>query len=221
MRKIKFKCTSPDGDRRHYLDEGNVSTMLSRMPEETWERLRAVHFNDRGFGVRILGYVQRGHREISIWALPPRVSLTRFLVKGQTCEEFGAKRGAQWPHLAISNILTRFTTDQTHRVLEGKARQRTSDKTGVPGLRWKPFFALLQGYTRSYLAPPGLIWITQYSVFMIRMGQFALSGCFKYVMGAAGWRVHWLDLRVCRRQGKPWTSGFRLLREKRTRSGDA
>ena len=105
MRKIKFKYTKPGGDRRHYIDESNVSTLLNRMPEETWERLRAVHFNDYGFGVRILGYVQRGHREISICALPPRVSLTRFLVKGQTCEEFGARRGAQWPHLAIRRFL--------------------------------------------------------------------------------------------------------------------
>ena len=105
MRKLKFKYTSPGGDRRHYIDESNVSTLLNRLPEETWQRLRAVHFNDQGFGVRVLGFVERGHREISICALPPRVSLTRFLVKGETCEEFGAKRGAQWPHLAIRRFL--------------------------------------------------------------------------------------------------------------------
>ncbi|MCI0490262.1 MAG: hypothetical protein L0229_27030 [Blastocatellia bacterium] len=79
--------------------------LLSRLPEETWWRLRAVHFNDRGFGVRTLGYVTPSEREIAICALPPRVSLTRFLAEGQTCEEFGAKRGAQWPHLAVRRFL--------------------------------------------------------------------------------------------------------------------
>ena len=105
MRKPKFKYTGPGCDRRHYINESDVTALLSRMPEETWRRLRAVHFNDSSLGVRILGHVERGHREISICALPPRVSLTRFLVKGQTCEEFGARRGAQWPHLAIRRFL--------------------------------------------------------------------------------------------------------------------
>lgn len=105
MRKLKFNYTNPGSDRRHYLDESNISVLLNRMPEETWQRLRAVHFNDSSFGVRMLGYVEQGHREITICALPPRVSLTRFLVKGQSCEEFGAKRGAQWPHLAIRRFL--------------------------------------------------------------------------------------------------------------------
>jgi hypothetical protein len=105
MPKVKFSYTTPGGDRRHYLNEEDVLIVLSRLPEETWQRLRAVHFNDRGFGVRTLGYVNRGRREIAICALPPRLSLTRFLVKGQTCEEFGAKRGAQWPHLAIRRFL--------------------------------------------------------------------------------------------------------------------
>jgi len=86
-------------------------------------------------------------------------------------------------------------------------------------LRWKLFFALLQDYTRSYLAPPGLTWIAQYSAFMIQMGRFALLGCFKYAMGPAGWRVYWLDLRVCRLKGKPWTFGSRLPRKRRARSG--
>jgi hypothetical protein len=105
MRKLKFTHTYPGGDRRHYLDETNISVLLNRMPEDTWQRLRAVHFNDCSLGVRMLGYVEQGRREISICALPPRLSLTGFLVKGQTCEEFGAKRGAQWPHLAIRRFL--------------------------------------------------------------------------------------------------------------------
>lgn len=105
MRKLKFTYRDPGCDRRHCITEEDVLVVLSRMPEETWQRLRAVHFNDRSFGVRRLGFVQQGLRDISICVLPPRVSLTRFLVKGQTCEEFGAKRGVQWPHLAVRRYM--------------------------------------------------------------------------------------------------------------------
>ena len=53
----------------------------------------------------MLGYVNRGRREIAICALPPRVSLTRFLVRGQSPAEFGAQRGAQWPELAVRRFM--------------------------------------------------------------------------------------------------------------------
>jgi hypothetical protein len=105
LRNLKFNYRDPGCDRRHYVTEEDVLILLSRLPEETWQRLRAVHFDDRSRGVRMLGYVQRGRREISICALPPRVSLTRFLVKGQTCEEFGARRGTQWPRLAVRRFM--------------------------------------------------------------------------------------------------------------------
>jgi len=38
-------------------------------------------------------------------ALPPRMSLARFLVKGQSPSQFGARRGTQWPTLAIRRFL--------------------------------------------------------------------------------------------------------------------
>ena len=79
--------------------------VLARLPEEIRARLRGVHFNDRSRGARILGYVNRGRREITICALPPRMSLTGFLVKGQSPSQFGASRGAQWPSLAIRRFL--------------------------------------------------------------------------------------------------------------------
>ena len=104
MRNIKFSTTIPGGDRLHYLTEEDVMVILSRLPDETWERLRAVHFNDRGCNSR-LGYVNIGHREITICALPPRMSLSAALVKGQSCEQFGAKRGEKWPSLAIRRFL--------------------------------------------------------------------------------------------------------------------
>jgi hypothetical protein len=88
-----------------------------------------------------------------------------------------------------------------------------------PLTTWKLFFALLQGYTRSYLAPPGPNSMSQFGVFMIRAGLFTLSVCSKCVTAPAGWRGRWLDLRVFQRQGKPLTSGYRLPREKKARSG--
>lgn len=105
MQKLRFIYRDPGCDRRHYLTEEDILVLLNRLPAETWERLHTVHFTDRSRGVCVLGYVHQGRREISICALPPRVSLTRFLVKGQTCEEFGAKRGAQWPRLAVCRFM--------------------------------------------------------------------------------------------------------------------
>jgi len=107
MHKVRFSTTEPRCDRRHYLSEDDVRVVLSRLPCETWERLKAVHFNDRSDGVRTLGYVTRGHREISICALPPKVSLTRFLRRRyrQTPGLFGAVRGRQWPVLAVRRFL--------------------------------------------------------------------------------------------------------------------
>ena len=71
----------------------------------TWRRLKAVHFNDKSHGARVLGYVTKGHREISLCALPPRISLARFLDRCQSPKKFGAKRGSQWPEIAIRKYL--------------------------------------------------------------------------------------------------------------------
>jgi hypothetical protein len=105
MQKLKFTQTAPGCDRRHYITEDEVLVVLSRLPEDTWQRLRAVHFTDQSKGARVLGYVHQGRREISVCALPPRVSLTRCLIKGQSCAEFGAKRGTQWPQLAVRRFM--------------------------------------------------------------------------------------------------------------------
>jgi hypothetical protein len=113
MPTIKYNTIRPGEKRTHYIDGRDVDVLLSRLPHEVWSRLRAVHFNDRSVGCRRLGYVNLGHREIAICALPPRVSLTRFLVRGtlsspqlrQTPAEFGAARGRQWPLLAIRRFM--------------------------------------------------------------------------------------------------------------------
>ncbi len=106
MSKIKFSCTPPHGDRKHYIFEEDVKIVLSRLPEEVYQRLRAIYFNDRSWGARVAGYTTtRGRREVSICALPPRVSLTRALVPGQPPGTFGAKAGRPWPKLAVRRFM--------------------------------------------------------------------------------------------------------------------
>jgi hypothetical protein len=103
--RVRFSWSNAGADRVHYVTEEDIRVLLSRLPVDLWHRLRAVHFNDRSRGARVLGYVNQGHREIALCALPPRVSLTRFLVRGQTPLQFGAQRGQQWPCLAIRRFL--------------------------------------------------------------------------------------------------------------------
>ena len=79
MRRISYTTHRPGERRRHYIDQQDVETLLSRLPPDLWSRLQRVHFNDRGRGCRTLGYVDMGRREVAICALPLRVSLTRFL----------------------------------------------------------------------------------------------------------------------------------------------
>lgn len=106
LRKVSFSVSTPGGDRDYHVWQQDVELVLMRLPSETWARLRGVHFKDRSRGGRVLGYTSlRGRREITMCALPPRMSLTRFLTRGQTCEEFGARRGAQWPEVAIQRFL--------------------------------------------------------------------------------------------------------------------
>jgi hypothetical protein len=104
LARVKFSVARPGADRIHYIDADAVRTVLSRLPLELWQRLRAVHLNDRG-RARILGYVTRGRREIALCALPPRLSLTAALVKGQTPEHFRARRGEKWPRLAVRRFM--------------------------------------------------------------------------------------------------------------------
>lgn len=105
MRRIKFTFTEPYCDRKHFLTEADVRVVLERLPKKAWNNLRAVHFNDKSWGVRLLGYANPSEHEISICALAPRLSLTRFLVRGQSPEQFGAVRGKQWPEVAIRRFL--------------------------------------------------------------------------------------------------------------------
>ncbi len=104
-KKIIFTSVKPGADRIYHINEDDIKIVLSRLPEEEYSRLRRVHFNDKGGGVRVLGYVTSARKEISMCAVAPRMSLTRFLVKGQSPRQFGAKRGTQWPKIAIKRYL--------------------------------------------------------------------------------------------------------------------
>jgi hypothetical protein len=106
MPRIKFTDSPAGAGRKHYLNEYDVRVLLSRLPKELWARLRAVHFNDRARGNRVAGYVNRGHREIAICAMPARVSMSAYLAfrPRSMCgspSEYGAVRGMQWPELAV------------------------------------------------------------------------------------------------------------------------
>jgi len=104
--KVRFSKSPAGGNRVYHVTQEDVEVVLSRLPEETCKRLRAVHFNDLARGNLTLGYTtKRGRKEIALCALPERISFTRFLVKGQSPQQFGAKRGAQWPRLAIRRFL--------------------------------------------------------------------------------------------------------------------
>jgi hypothetical protein len=105
LRKLTFSVSAVGADRIHFVNEEDVRVVLGRLPLELWERLRAIHFNDRGWGGRIFGYVTPAHREIALCALPPRMSLQRVLAKGQRPEQFGVKHGRSWSPLAIRRFM--------------------------------------------------------------------------------------------------------------------
>jgi len=100
--EVRFSRSTPGADRVHYANEDDIRVVLGRLPEQLWLRLRTVYFNDRSRGARILGYVNRGRRDIALCALPPRVSL-----KASRCppEVFGAGRGERWPVLAVRRVM--------------------------------------------------------------------------------------------------------------------
>jgi Flp pilus assembly protein TadD len=105
MRPLTFSDHPPRGDRRHFVTETDVRILLQRLPSKLWQRLKAVHFNDRSMGRRRLGYVRRGRNEIALCALPPRVSLTPCLRRSQSPSQFGAVRGCPWPGLAVRRFM--------------------------------------------------------------------------------------------------------------------
>ena len=106
MSHIRFTTRPTGAGRRHYLTASDILVLLDRLPAELWTRLRHVHFNDKAWGNRRLGYVTRGRREIAICALPTHVSLGRMFRKHRfPASHFGAPARGQWPTLAIRRFL--------------------------------------------------------------------------------------------------------------------
>ena len=90
-----------------FLCREDVDVVLGRLPDSVKFRLRDVVFSGRSYGVRWLGSVRkRGRRDIDLYSrLPARVSLGRFLVRGQSAAEFGAPARGQWPPWAVRRFL--------------------------------------------------------------------------------------------------------------------
>jgi hypothetical protein len=141
MRNIRYSYSRVSEIRRHYIDGDDVDVLLSRLPENVQSRLRAVHFNDRGCGRRRLGYVNGGRREIAICALPPRVSLTKFLDyprfrlhrSTRSPRQFGAIRGRQWPELAVRRFVLYhvFLHELGHlQIIDDKAKRMSRKFAG-------------------------------------------------------------------------------------------
>jgi hypothetical protein len=128
MRRIRFSITPAKSQRVHYVNKTDIEVVLSRLPPELWGRLRGVHFNDRSFGFRTLGYVNRGRHDIALCALPFRLTLNMYC---RNCEispsEFGATWGAKWPALAVRCFMLYevFLHDVGHlQVFDARRRSR-------------------------------------------------------------------------------------------------
>jgi len=167
MPKLRFLVKPPGCDRRHHIDQRDVEVVLSRLPAQLYERLRAVHFTDGARGRRTLGYVQRARREISICALPPRVSLTSSISRKKqrvTPRRFGALRGAQWTGLAVRRFLLYdvFLHELGHmQVIDPQAkstRRRFADETKAQAFadEWRErLWATPSGLADPAHDPPG------------------------------------------------------------------
>lgn len=89
LSRIQFSVSIPGADRIHYVNADDVRVVLGRLPLEFWARLRAVHFNDRARGARVLAYVNQGHREIA-----PLCIAAANWIDGSSCE--GPDSRAVW-----------------------------------------------------------------------------------------------------------------------------
>lgn len=143
LNRIRFSCSRTRGSRIHYLTPDDVRVLLSRLPAELWERLRAVHFNDRSVGRRIAGYVNMGHREIAICALPASISCSScilFTSRKFRCSPsaFGAVRGKQWPRLAVRRFLLYelFLHEVGHLQIVDPSAKTTHRRFASESLAW-------------------------------------------------------------------------------------
>jgi hypothetical protein len=90
-----------------YVSHADVATVVKRIPAGLRTRLRDVFISAGHLGVRRLGSVRiRGRRDIELYGtLPARVSLWRFLDRGQSARLYGAPARGQWPPWAVRRFL--------------------------------------------------------------------------------------------------------------------
>lgn len=90
-----------------YISHNDLEIVKKRIPEEFCTRLRDIYIWSESYGVRELGFVTRkGRRDVNLSTfLPYRVSLRRFLIKGQSALEFGTSPIGQWTPWAVRRFL--------------------------------------------------------------------------------------------------------------------
>jgi hypothetical protein len=89
-----------------YVNDREIDFVIERVPLELRTRIRDIR-RRRSSDAKVLGSVStRGRRDIELSArLPIRVSLGRYLVRGQSPAEFGAPDVGQWPPWAVRRFL--------------------------------------------------------------------------------------------------------------------
>jgi hypothetical protein len=93
-------------DLVQYIAREDVDVVLGRIPVELRSRLRDVVLWGDSRGVRCLGWVRRGRREITLCSrLPLRVSLRAYMYRGCKAVDFGAPDRGQWPPWAVRRFL--------------------------------------------------------------------------------------------------------------------
>jgi hypothetical protein len=97
--------TEPDVVK--YISDTDLEIVKQRIPAKFCTRLRDIFTWCESYGVRRLGFVTKnGRRDVNLSAfLPYRVSLGRFLVKGQSALEFGTSARGQWTPWAVRRFL--------------------------------------------------------------------------------------------------------------------
>ena len=106
MEEIHYTYSLTTAGRKHRVSGADIDVLLRRIPEELWSRLRVVHFNDKSFGNRTLGYVTGSRREIALCALPTGISFGRVCRRyEQKPRWFGAAWGHQWSDLAVRRLM--------------------------------------------------------------------------------------------------------------------
>lgn len=128
MKRLTFTRHPVGGDRRFFVLEEDVRVLYARLPRGEIRHLARVRFDDLGWTTYQAGYASPGGREVALCALPPRVSLTRFLGPKQSPSEFGAVRGSQWPALAIRRYQLYHVFLRELARLEGVAPTRELDR---------------------------------------------------------------------------------------------